>query len=129
MAAAAGVAAAVATDRAARRLGSAGRAVALGWGLVGAAAVYPMARIGRGGSGVPTGELLAVASYGAVGVLAVRRANSDGHLIAGAGWLLHALFDAVHESGSDSHLPEWYPALCAGFDVAIAGLLAARSAG
>lgn len=121
---------AVVTDSAARRAGSPQRhVVSLSLGLAGAAAVYPLARTGCTDRGAVARELLALGSYGAVSPLAIRRAETDGRLIAGAGWLLHAAFDAIHGHSEDARLPRWYPALCAGFDVVIAGLLAARPAG
>lgn len=123
-----GVAGAVGTDRFARVGGPRRHVVSLGLGLAGAAAVYPLARTGVTDRGAFAGELLALASYGAVGVLAARRADSDGRLIAGTGWLLHAAFDLVQGHGQDSRLPRWYPALCAGYDIAVAGLLATRPA-
>jgi hypothetical protein len=128
LAATAGVAGAIATDRAASTRGRRERVVALGLGLAGAAAVYPLARTGLSDRRAAAGEVVALASYGAAGVLAARRAGTDGHLIAGAGWLLHAVFDLVQGEGEESRLPGWYPALCAGFDVAVAGLLAGRQA-
>jgi hypothetical protein len=43
--------------------------------------------------------------------------------LVAAGWLAHAVFDNVHDKGPTSRLPEEYPAACAGYDVALAGLL------
>jgi hypothetical protein len=39
---------------------------------------------------------------------------------AAAGWLAHAGFDLLHDRGSGSLLPDWYPAACAGYDAAYA---------
>lgn len=121
-----GAAGAVGTDRLARVGGPRRQVVSLGMGLAGAAAVYPLARTGVADRRAFAAELLALASYGTMGVLAAQRADSDGRLIAGAGWLLHAVFDLVQGRGQDSRLPRWYPALCAGYDVALVGLLATR---
>ena len=60
------------------------------------------------------------ALVGLASLLAPRRAGT--HILA-AGWLAHAGFDAVHHRNSSSRLPAWYPAVCAGFDIAVAAQL------
>lgn len=119
----AGAALAAGTDLVARR--SSPSLLPSAAGLVGAAAIYPMARARRTATrGVVARERLALGATVGVGVAAAARSNSaTGRRIVAAGWAGHALFDAVHDRGSSSRLPAWYPAVCAGYDVALAGLL------
>jgi hypothetical protein len=122
LAAGVGVVAAVATDRAVAALPAGGRRGAYAAILVGAAAVYPLARRDRrlGREGLV--ELGAVAAY------AVTAARSGDRALA-AGWASHAAFDRVHHAGPDSLIPDWYPAMCAGYDLLLAGVLAVRGSG
>lgn len=54
-------------------------------------------------------------------LLATRALRRDrARQVAAWGWLAHAAFDLVHEPGDGSLLPDWYPAVCAGFDVGVA---------
>jgi hypothetical protein len=89
--------------------------------------IYPAARVGRSAdAGVARREWLAL---GATVVVLV--ATGRGHQRPGraarravaAGWVGHAIFDNLHERGRTSRLPDWYPAVCAGYDVALAALL------
>jgi hypothetical protein len=43
--------------------------------------------------------------------------------LTAAAWVGHAVFDRVHERGEASLLPDWYPALCAGYDLGMAAML------
>lgn len=86
--------------------------------LVGAAVIYPLA------DRTPTrmagpGELGAVVATLGVAIGAATLKDRSARALVAAGWCLHALFDQRHSS-STSRLPSWYPALCAGFDVAMA---------
>jgi len=47
--------------------------------------------------------------------------------IAGAFWLAHGVFDVVRDDwiGNDG-VPDWYPAVCLGFDLAVGGYLIVR---
>ena len=64
---------------------------------------------------VQTGELL---GFSALAALAVQR-DSPGLL--GASWLAHVIWDALHHRGrGPTRVPSWYPALCIGYDVAVA---------
>jgi hypothetical protein len=64
---------------------------------------------------VQTGELL---GFTALAALAVQR-DSPGLL--GAGWLAHVTWDALHYRGRGlTRVRSWYPALCIGYDVAVA---------
>jgi len=93
-------------------------------GLVGAAVVYPISHLGRtADSAALTREWIAVLATAAVYVGAsILPAQGAARLTAG-GWLGHAVFDHGHDRGGSSWLPQWYPMLCAGFDVGVATLL------
>ena len=97
-------------------------------GLVGAAVIYPAARAGRATPrAVAARERLAVVATAGIAAAAVARSDQvAARRLVAAGWASHALFDAVHERGSTSRLPNWYPAVCAGYDIALAGLLLRR---
>jgi hypothetical protein len=93
--------------------------------LVGAAVIYPaMHSGGRAEPSERQREAVGVAACFAVTVLASRSINRS-RLLA-AGWATHALFDAIHHRSESSTLPDWYPAACAGYDVALAAALALR---
>ena len=67
---------------------------------------------------VQTGELV---GFTALAALAVQR-DSPGLL--GAGWLAHVTWDALHHRGrGPTRVRSWYPALCVGYDVAVAAPL------
>jgi hypothetical protein len=123
----AGAAFAVGTDVLARRA-SPQQLTPAAVGLVGAAVVYPAARAGRPASrAVAARENIAVVSTAAVAAAAAtRRDRTAARRLVAAGWASHALFDAVHDRGPSSRLPGWYPAVCAGYDLALAGLLLRR---
>jgi hypothetical protein len=121
-----GAALAVATDVGSRRVTPESMAVpAAAAGLVTAAAIYPAARAGRdAGAAVVVREAVALAATGAVLVAALaRRSSVTARRAVAAGWLAHAAFDNLHDRGPTSRLPAWYPAACAGYDIAIAGLI------
>ena len=60
----------------------------------------------------------------AVAVAACRQLPPTGTRIAAAGWASHALFDLAHRHSEGSRLPDWYPAVCAGYDLVVASHLA-----
>ena len=98
-------------------------------GLAIAAAIYPLAR-GRWAAGAaPAREIAALLAFSA---LAASVARGDANLrtrgALAAGWSAHAAFDMLHDSGDDSRIPAWYPALCAGYDLGVAGCLLAKPA-
>jgi hypothetical protein len=102
---------------------------ALAVGLAVAAAVYVGFAVA---GGAPARWLLlevgGLAIFGALALVGYRRAPP----LVAAGWLLHVLWDApLHVTGgAATYTPQWYPALCLGFDpVAAIGaaMLAARS--
>ena len=67
--------------------------------------------------------MAAVGATLALGVASAAVPRGTGRRLLAVGWLSHAAFDAVHHRNSSSLLPDSYPALCAGFDVAVAGML------
>lgn len=99
-------------------------------GLMVAAAVYPVARQGQARLGsmidvsIPTREWSAVAATFAVFFGALVLPSSSARRLVAASWAIHPIFDLLHERGPDSRLPDWYPAICAGYDLGVAGLLA-----
>jgi len=45
-------------------------------------------------------------------------------LFLALGWALHVLWDLLlHFNGSPGYVPEWYPGICLGFDLMVAGYL------
>jgi hypothetical protein len=59
-------------------------------------------------------ELVGLAIYGLVAWNGVVRFAP----LVGVGWLLHTLWDQLlHPGGAPGYVPEWYPALCLGFDL------------
>ncbi len=114
----------IAADRSISRRNPTRRTVVYAAGLVGAAVVYPISHLGRtADSAVLTREWIAVLATAAVYVGAsILPAQGAARLTAG-GWLGHAVFDHGHDRGGSSRLPQWYPMLCAGFDVGVATLL------
>ncbi|HYH52305.1 MAG TPA: hypothetical protein VEG38_22400 [Acidimicrobiia bacterium] len=122
-----GVVTAYATDViATSRLPARHRLPALSAGLVIAALIYPAARRPPRRGGPATHEWLAVAATVTAGAVAARRPPRQQTAIVAAGWACHAAFDLTHRRGPHSCIPDWYPAVCAGYDVALAALLAAR---
>jgi hypothetical protein len=121
----AGAGCAVAADVATRRTLPSRLVPAAAAGLVTAAVIYPAARVGREAMpGVAGPEWLAVAATTGVLAAASRRSSSPAvRAVVAGGWFAHAIFDRLHDRGPGSRLPSWYPAVCAGYDIATAGLL------
>lgn len=92
-------------------------------GLVTAAAIYPAARSGSRTGAASARELAAVATALGLTLAARRRGGLLARALIAAGWVAHAAFDAQHDAGPEGRLPDWYPALCAGYDLAFAGAL------
>lgn len=45
-------------------------------------------------------------------------------MIVGAFWILHAIYDVVHDDiFINQHVPDWYPLACFGTDIVIGGYL------
>ncbi len=121
---AAGALGAMGTMAALRRASPHSTAVLSAAGLATAAAVYPVARRSRPADARAGRELAALAVYGVASVAAARRVPRQATALLAAGWASHAAFDMTHHIDAGTRLPDWYPALCAGYDVVIAvGLL------
>ncbi len=90
--------------------------------LVGAAVVYPATHSRFGAEPAERRrEAIGVAAYAVLAVAAARSRRRAP--VLAAGWASHALFDAVHDRSASSLLPDWYPAFCAGYDVAMGAAL------
>jgi len=51
------------------------------------------------------------------------------HWILAAGWAAHAAWDVgLHKLFETTFVPDWYPLVCGGFDLLLAGYIAARFA-
>ena len=99
--------------------------MALAAGMVAAAAIYPIARSRRPLGAPLARELAGLVATGAIASMAARSTQSRARRLVAAGWAAHAAFDMVHDRGEDSRIPSWYPAMCAGYDLAIAARLVA----
>lgn len=113
----------LAVENTARKLFPRARTGLGSFGLVTAAAIYPAARSGSRGSAASARELAGVAAALGLTLAARRRGGLLARTLIAAGWAAHAAFDAKHDAGPDGRLPDWYPALCAGYDLAFAGAL------
>lgn len=85
-------------------------------GLLVAALVYGAAAALREPGMLPV-EWLGVALFGAIAFVGLHRRT-----VLAAGWVLHVGWDLAfpaHHTGA--LVPEWYPWICVGFDLAIAG--------
>ena len=119
---AAGAAAALIPDLYLRRKAPRARTALYATGLITAAAIYPALHSGPAEPAERNREIGAVLATVGVAVLASRKKR--GRKLLALGWASHALFDALHERSSTSLLPSWYPAVCAGYDVALAAAIA-----
>lgn len=96
--------------------------------LVSAAGVYPIARLGRRTDrAIANREWVALLSTAMLAAGAAKLPERQARALVAVGWLAHAAFDRAHDGGDSSRLPDWYPALCAGYDIGIAGLLLVSS--
>jgi hypothetical protein len=123
VAVAVGAASGLAAENAARRWLPNKRTNLGAAGLVTAAAVYPATRKGARISLASAREVAAVAAATGLVSRAHQRGDLTARTLIAAGWAAHALFDARHELGPGGRLPRWYPALCAGYDLAFAAAL------
>lgn len=88
-------------------------------GLLAAALVYVVLGLIGQGWGFLGIDLLGVALYGALAWFS--RKNP---ILLPLGWGLHILWDVlVHPGGHPGYVPNWYPGVCLGFDILIAGYL------
>jgi hypothetical protein len=123
LAVAAGAASAIAVENLTRKVFPTARTELGAAGLLVAAVVYPAARSGSRVSLASAREVAGVAAATAVVSKARSRGGMTARALIAAGWAAHAVFDARHEAGPGGRLPRWYPALCAGYDLAFAASL------
>jgi len=123
VAVAAGAASAIAVENLTRKLWPNARTELGAVGLVTAAAIYPAARSGSRVSLASAREVAGVAAATTVVAKARSRGGMTARALIAAGWAAHAVFDAQHNAGPGGRLPRWYPALCAGYDIAFAASL------
>jgi hypothetical protein len=121
--AAVGAIAGVGTDVLVEKVAPRHRTLALAAGLVTAAAIYPIARRKRSFGGPLLREVAGLVTAGAVASMAAQERSTRTRNLVAAGWAAHAAFDMLHDAGRDSAIPSWYPAMCAGYDLAVAGRL------
>ena len=92
------------------------------WGLIIAAFVYiGFAAYARHIYGLMHGSL-GLLVYGTSALLS----RKFGTWLLGLGWLMHIDWDIFHGQFylNTSYVPDWYPGICAGFDLFIAGYIA-----
>jgi hypothetical protein len=93
--------------------------------LVAAALVYVGFAVGGDATrGWLSIELAGVALFSLAALLGVR---ASAWFLA-AGWAAHAAWDALlhAHAGATPFVPDWYPAICAGFDLTLAAYVALR---
>ncbi|MGZ5391736.1 MAG: hypothetical protein ACXWD3_07770 [Mycobacterium sp.] len=116
-----GAAFALAADIAIARLKPHRRTAVAAFGLVAAAAVYPLSRRRLG---MDTGETVTLAAACALAATATRLPARTARRVLGVGWAAHAVYDAAftHDSTA-TRLPKTYAAACAGADIALGARL------
>lgn len=93
-----------------------------GIGLAIAAGVYVVFAVARGTGGEIVTELAGLAAFGLLAFLGVRHSPR----FLALGWAAHLGWDFfLHSNDASSYAPWWYPALCLGFDLVVAGALVA----
>src|SRR5690606_16972472 len=120
----AGIVLALGLVRLARGRGPAAAARIYAAGLLVAAALYLVfALAGQADARWVLIELAGVAFYGTIAWPGVRR----GLVVLAIGWAGHVLWDvALHMDGAGAAFtPSWYPWLCIGFDLVLAGAVVA----
>jgi hypothetical protein len=95
--------------------------------LAAAAVIYVIfAAFGGATLGWTAVETSGLAIFSLLALLA-RRGSREALIV---GWAVHPAWDVlIHEVLRASFVPEWYPALCVGFDLSLAGYIALRVKG
>ncbi|HEX2121542.1 MAG TPA: DUF6010 family protein [Thermoanaerobaculia bacterium] len=94
-------------------------------GLAVAALVYVALAAFRGTGGELLVEAGGVMLFGIVAVLGVRHSI---YWLA-LGWAAHVGWDLLlHPAGASSYAPWWYPVICIGFDLVVAGAIVSATA-
>jgi hypothetical protein len=92
-------------------------------GLVIAALVYVVFAALRGGPKDFGVEALGFMAFSLVAALGWRLSP----LVIGAGWLLHVAWDVLlHPVAAGGYASDWYPVVCIGFDLLLAGYIFVR---
>jgi len=98
----------------------------IGVGLVVAALVYVALAAVRADASTIWLELSGTAAFAAVAVAGVRWSA----WFLAAGWVAHVGWDLLlHPVSYPGYAPGWYPALCVGFDMLVAGFALACASG
>lgn len=86
------------------------------------AAYYVVAALLKGRTDALPLELGGLALFGVLGLLGMSRP-----ILLVLGWAGHVLWDVLfHTGGQGGYVPDWYPMLCVGFDLFLAGYIAGR---
>ncbi|HEU0016220.1 MAG TPA: DUF6010 family protein [Longimicrobium sp.] len=96
-------------------------------GLFAAALIYVGFVTLRAGSG--RGPALELAGVAVFGLLAWRGVRTGSGTLLAVGWAAHVLWDVLlhlSDAPGSAYTPDWYPWLCVGFDLVIAGALVRR---
>ena len=109
----------------ARRLAPRGELRLYAVGLAAAALIYVGFAARGAAAGWLTLELAGLAAF----TLAAFAGVKFSPWILAAGWAAHAAWDVLlHQPSGAGFVPAWYPPVCAGFDLLLAGYVAARFA-
>jgi hypothetical protein len=97
-----------------------------GFGLIAAALIYVAFAAGASNGRAVGVELGGVALFSLLAWVGMRFQP----LVLAAGWACHVAWDlAVHPIAELSYAPWWYPPACVGFDLFVAGFVAAAFVG
>jgi hypothetical protein len=95
-----------------------------GLGLIAAAAVYVVLAASRGTLRDVLIEAGGILLFGIVAFLGIRHRAS----FLAFGWVAHVAWDLLlHPVNGSSYAPWWYPVLCVGFDLVVAGAIVGAS--
>ena len=93
-----------------------------GIALAPTAGAYVVFALLHGALGSLSGELIGVLLYGGIGLAGVWRFP----MLIAFGWATHVAWDlAVASESAASYVPAWWPALCVGTDLFLAGYITA----
>jgi hypothetical protein len=116
-----GAAAGVASHRAIGHMPESRQRQVSAAGLAGAALIYVVGAALAGSRRQLVACLAAGVPYSALAVAAVQASPVQARRLLAGGWMAHAAVDWTHHRLQGTAVPEWYPAVCLGFDVAFAG--------
>ena len=106
----------------ARRRPHVGERLVLAWGLVVAAALYVVFAIRTASLQWIGLELLGLAVFSAIAAAGAWRWSS----LLVVGWVTHVAWDVLLHGAATPFVPSWYPPLCVGFDLVVAGAIIQR---